>query len=399
MQIILHIGQQKTASTAIQACLAQNRKQLAAQRVLYPRAFGHKKSTIIKEFVSDDPSLGESRETIVSNFRAELTGNYNRIIFSDENLFIGGGGGRIPRLLKDAFGQYATSWRVLCYIRRPDEHIASFYQQKVKGPYVNTFGKFFDEQLQDQTYNYSKFIDKWSNVFGKDALEVRVFHRKTLKGSPVNDFIQWVGLDPESLSFDPEEHANESLDRVNTEILRLLHVCMVERPDLFHRNDLKPNIKPMIRRLRALDTGERLRLDTARAKLLHERFREDHERVAERYLTPEDAAILLAPPSEIQPPPPIDREVLASRIMALFNDPDLAQFAMQRAEQPTELDRIPATLVIPPRQSEVARAVKQFDQNLDGKSARTTEPIARQLEKKRTNKSLINTIAKMFKIR
>jgi hypothetical protein len=38
VQFIFHIGQQKTASTAIQSHLAYNRSRLARQGVLYPSA-------------------------------------------------------------------------------------------------------------------------------------------------------------------------------------------------------------------------------------------------------------------------------------------------------------------------------------------------------------------------
>jgi hypothetical protein len=131
---------------------------------------------------------------------------------------------------------------------------------------------------------------------------------------------------------------------------------LVERPELMQRHEVG-RIKG---RLRSLDTGKRVRLDTTRAKYLQERFRADHERLAERYLSPEHAAVLLAPPPEVPPYPPFDRDDLARRIMRLFNDPDLVHFALENAEQPSKRDTIPRDLITPSREEVAARTLRRF---------------------------------------
>ncbi len=353
MQVILHIGQQKTGSTAIQACLSRNRTQLAAQGVLYPRSLGEKKANLINDLVASGSGLGASREAILSSINAEFSGKYPRALISEENLFERAD----PHLVKEFFGRYATSWRILCYIRRPDEHINTYYQQGVKDVYICTFDRFFEKYSDSTYYRYADIIGRWAEAFGREAVEVRVFHRKTLEGSPIEDFTQWAGLDLEGLSFDAEERVNESLDCVNTELLRLLHLSLVEKPDLLQKHSLRG----IVARLRSLDTGERLRLDTARAKRLQEKLQEDQKRLAERFLSPEHAAVLLAPPAEVPLPLPIDRNALAERIMTLFGDADLARFAAERAEQSTGQDRIPIELRDRAREEKVA-AQRHVDQ-------------------------------------
>lgn len=386
MQIIFHIGQQKTASSTIQKFLAHNRKELAAQKVLYPRALGEAKANLITDLVTNKLSLAAARETILANLRAEFSGNYTRALLSNENLF---GGKKTPRLMKEMFEQYATSWRVLCYLRRPDEHVVSQYQQGVKGPYVGTFDSFLEGKLHSDYYHYAQRVERWARVFGKDAVEVRVFHRKTLRGSPIEDFTQWVGLDPEGLSFEAEGAVNESLDRLNTEILRFLHLCQVEQPDLLQNH----NTKRVLGRLRALDTGERLRLDTERAKHLQEQFRQDHERLAKHYLSPEHAAVLLASPADVPLPPPLNRDALFQRMMALFNDADLARLVVERAEQPAHVRKIPK----PPskREAKIGRIAEKQDREVR-KQARLaamsqekrSKVEARQAEKKASKTAL-----------
>jgi hypothetical protein len=336
MQIIFHIGQQKTGSTAIQSQLDYNRSRLSARGLLYPAALGKVKSTFIADLINQRRTIQSSREKIIHRLHLELSGSHERVLFSNENLF----GLRDVQRLKDTFQQYATSWRVLCYLRRPDEHIVSLYQQKVKGGFSTTFDRYFEETANGQYYRYAQQLEKWAKVFGDNAVEVRLFHRNTLQRGAWEDFAEWIGVDLQGLARAPEERANESFDRVNTEVLRFLNLCQIEQPDLIQRHD----IGRIQGRLRALNTGERLRLDTERATLLHERFREDHERLAKRYLSAEHATFLLAPPANVPLPLPVDSGALSERMMALFNDPDLACLAVEKAKQPTGRLRVPPHL-------------------------------------------------------
>jgi hypothetical protein len=96
----------------------------------------------------------------------------------------------------------------------------------------------------------------------------------------------------------------------------------------------------------------------ARAKRLQEKVRVDHEQLAERYLSPEHAAVLLAPPPEGSAYPPLDRDELARRITHLFNDPELVRFAQERAEQPSHQDTIPRELIARPREEVAARTLR-----------------------------------------
>ncbi len=139
--------------------------------------------------------------------------------------------------------------------------------------------------------------------------------------------MQWVGVDPTRLSAPAVQNKNESLDPINTEIMRFLNICEAEHPALIRKH----NVRRIMARLRALDSGERLRLDSDRARRLLDRFREDHERLAERYLSSEDTSLLLAPPAEVPPQPPLDHETLFDRMMSLFSDRDLAQRAVEAA--------------------------------------------------------------------
>jgi hypothetical protein len=172
-------------------------------------------------------------------------------------------------------------------------------------------------------------------VFGEDAVEARLFHRKTLRGSPVEDFMQWCDVEPEGLSFDSPVRVKESFDPLNTEVLRFLRLCQVRHPQALHGLELKR----MLDRLRALDTGDRMRLERSEAERLQAHFQADHERLAERYLPTDHASILLAPPAENTNQHQLDHDALFRRMMVLFDDQELAGLAVENAGKPADVLR------------------------------------------------------------
>ncbi|HEX2552430.1 MAG TPA: hypothetical protein VHL98_01930 [Microvirga sp.] len=337
MQIILHIGQPKTASTTIQFYCDRNRRPLAAQGVLYPTSLGEKKSFIATFLNRRGRRAGMfgSPETVVAGLRAEFSRPFEKALLSDETIY------RCRKenkqKIKDLFGEYATSWRILCYVRRPDEHIVSSYQQTIRNAtnFNGSFEEFYAKRMNDDYYRYNHQMERWAEIFGADSLEVRVFHRKTLQGGPVEDFIRWIGLDPATLPPDIEEAANESVDRVGTEILRFLNACEAERRDALRGYDLED----LRRALRGLSSDDRLRLDTERARRLQERFRKDHERLAARYLAPDHAAILLAPPAERPVQAPIAPGLVLERLQAVLGDDELARRAADEIERRLQDER------------------------------------------------------------
>jgi hypothetical protein len=86
MQILLHIGQQKTASTSIQMHLAANRGGLARQGILYPSTLGTRKTSYLKHLTAGGSQLPASREELSARLRAEFAGDYTKAVISDETI-------------------------------------------------------------------------------------------------------------------------------------------------------------------------------------------------------------------------------------------------------------------------------------------------------------------------
>lgn len=337
MQIILHIGQPKTASTSIQLYCDRNRAHLAAQGVLYPTSLGTKKS-FIAPFLNRRgrrKDMFPSREEVLSNIASEFSGNFSKAVLSDETIYNCSEDNK--KAIKSLFDKYATSWRILCYLRRPDEHIVSHYQQTIRNfsGVDSSFNEYFNKRMQGSFYRYAALMKRWEDVFGAGTVEARVFHRKTLQGDPIEDFMHWIGVDPGTLPPDDQEPANESLDRAGTEIMRFLALCQAGRPERLRGLD----IDEVRAKLRALASSDRLRLDGARARRMQAQFRADHGKLAGRYLPPEHAAVLLAPPADTPPQPPLAPEVLLDRAKAVLGDTDFAREAVTTIQRQAEIER------------------------------------------------------------
>mgnify|MGYP001392730986 CR=1 FL=1 len=328
MEFICHIGQPKTASTTIQMHLARNRQLLKAQGILYPASLGTPKSSVIPMFCDNGPvAFGTSLDgALRSNFESELFDGLNSVLLSEERLF------DVPNAsaIKERFSVYASSWRILCYIRRPEEHIVSRYSENIRAGYVYTLNQYFEERLTSHHYRVADRLEQWTDVFG-DGVEVRVFDHAARKNGVLGDFLGWIGADSEAHSLDSAQWANRSLDRTNTEIMRFLNRCLLDRPDVLQKHhDLigegtRYRLEAVRKKLLALDGGERLRLDPDRANLLLAHLRISNEILAKRYLSAEHGAALLSAPAETSSPAALNTGTVFQRMMAVFDDEELAE--------------------------------------------------------------------------
>jgi hypothetical protein len=124
LDVILHIGRQKTGSTFIQASLDATRRQLARRGVLYPSAFGAGKSRFIRDFFEGGRRLeGRIDEVGAVLDREFARRSWDKAIISNENLFVSTP--EVMRSLEDFIAAHKATPHVYCYVRRPDEHVVS----------------------------------------------------------------------------------------------------------------------------------------------------------------------------------------------------------------------------------------------------------------------------------
>jgi hypothetical protein len=235
LDVIIHIGRQKTGSTEIQARLSSIRDQLVTRGILYSRAFGKKKATDLKKvFIPGKPLKGGDAAAMVAAFEAELASKPAMLIVSNENLFDSESDAiaAIRDMVVDAGG----SPKIHAYVRRPDEHASSLYQQRVRsGLKAWSMDEFLDRIIAEKYYDSCACLDRWADAFGRDALHVRLFHRELIDGTPFADFAGWIGLPVEGIEVPAQKpgKAKVSFDAASVDAIRLFRRYDNENPGVF----------------------------------------------------------------------------------------------------------------------------------------------------------------------
>jgi hypothetical protein len=298
VDLVLHIGTGKTGTTSIQSFMDANRRPLADLGFLYPRSPGKSRHARISLSVLPEESVArapawhrqgftnhrEFREKVHSSLRAELAeAGLPCAILSDEALF----GAKPVALerLRRLTDEIARSVRVVLYLRRQDDHVASRYQQVVK---VGETRRLVERvQVLDLRgfYDYRAKLARWQDLMAPTAITVRRFERESfVEGSLHQDFLQAAGIDARADSLTQVTQLNESLDAETVELLRILNLFRVE-----HQGATAGQIdnRALIERLRsvmAADPGPTLTLPTEMQDAFMARWAESNRAVARDFL-------------------------------------------------------------------------------------------------------------------
>lgn len=200
MKLLLHIGPFKTGTSSVQAALHANRDSLAARGIYVPDlsgAFGaHGIRAWPALFLGDkplsDPMLALPWETpqavrrqsadFLDRLEAEATGDV--LCLSSEFLSIAPD----VEALRDRLHRITPDITVLAYVRGPRSLFTSQIQQQIRG------GKTLSELPLPQGRGgfQRRAITRFMEAFGRDALEVRHFHRDNLAGGDVVEDLRQV---------------------------------------------------------------------------------------------------------------------------------------------------------------------------------------------------------------
>lgn len=229
-RLILHIGTVKTGTSSIQESLGRSRNALLAHHIHYPtiRPYNHI-FTLPPIFVKDPGRIDwfrrklqpfEDKEIKVQGFAREWRREFEAcrrdddFIVSAEHLSAAFFVEEAVQRLKEFVEPYFEKVTVIAYIRHYDSWIPSEVQQSIK----NGFSARNDilamvQNLQNcpPLMSYQKSLQKWVNVFGREAIVVRPFHPPSFyRNSLLSDFFHACGLPADDISI-PEIRTNESL--------------------------------------------------------------------------------------------------------------------------------------------------------------------------------------------
>lgn len=202
MHCIVHVGGDKTGSTALQHCLASNREALIARGVCYPWtgsyfgnefSFKHEgqrhiglmyamkgapvlgaDSRLAKMMgIVDQSSLEAYRRSFLQSFddEIELAGRVNTVIISDEGLFRNSNPDMLQGL-HDFLSNRFSSVEIVLYIRPLFSYLNSAYGQHVKMGGRLCFDEFCSAVM---VRPISQRVMNWVAVFGVDSVCLRAY--------------------------------------------------------------------------------------------------------------------------------------------------------------------------------------------------------------------------------
>jgi hypothetical protein len=201
--VILHIGTGKTGTSTIQDYLYRNRQCLARKHDLDYASMGLRRTNHFGEVITAHYGVAEwivrqDEETLLKLRKSIENSLCSTVLFSCEtfyHIFVGQALKTLQQVLQ---GFHVT---VICYVRRQDLYMESAYRQQVKvGEFKMPFPQFLNihtdpAKLEKVHANYYRILRPWEEMFGRDALLIRPFDKKSLrKGDLLEDFLHLCGL-------------------------------------------------------------------------------------------------------------------------------------------------------------------------------------------------------------
>lgn len=225
--VLLHIGPQKTGSTAIQMSMHENRVALAAQGVLYPgdemrpREAGWAVLGAGSAVGRPAPRLKRWTELL-----DELAANQlPRVCVSNED-FGRADGAAIERILS---GLGTENTRLVFVARRLDKLLASHWQERVKARMTLDYEAFLHHVLDDpdrdwesrvmwEPHDVDLVVGRWAEHLPRERMTVIVSDETDRQLIPTA-FEDLLGLEPGTLK-PPTANSNTSLTFTQTEAVR-----------------------------------------------------------------------------------------------------------------------------------------------------------------------------------
>lgn len=298
MNLILHIGTEKTGSSSLQTFLFENRKPLKKAGYGYIHTEGrvdhrHIAVAFMRHSRSDEYTKThkidgkEVRHAFCARVKKQLAGEVESLrnkgmhtcIISSEHLNL-----RLNDVAEiQGLGYYLQNLfddvRVVAYVRDQRKIFPSRYSTRIKTGGTLTFREAFNEYLRSKRYFYDVSFLRWENVFGREALRLQIFDRKYFyRGDLIQDFLKISGIELERNNLTHlKSYANTSLGKNACEILRFVNF-------LLPKNSLRSIAvrEHLIKKLIHLP-GKPWSLSSEQSELIRKKYQESNEEFRKKY--------------------------------------------------------------------------------------------------------------------
>lgn len=229
-ELFIHIGAGKTGTTALQFFFTLNKQLLRHHGITYPiRGSIQAQHRLAQSMIVNDENsfrLIKNLKTYQEEWKTTFKGiDSEKVLISSE--YFEGMKDSLIEKIRELSQNYHV--KVIIYLRRQDEMILSRYNQNVKGPVSEKrhFVEFKNESIQKTRgwLNYSRNINRWAKVFGKQNIIIRVYEKEQFYQHNIfSDFLFSVfGLELSDEFILPACDPNTRLHPIALEYRRLIN--------------------------------------------------------------------------------------------------------------------------------------------------------------------------------
>jgi len=302
MKCIVHIGAEKTGTTALQRWLSMKStgRVLGKQGVYVSDLAGNHSGREIAAYCQshlDDWAMrkrifsASEKEAYFQGFPGRLeedarkaAQSHGAYLISSEHFH-----SRLRRpeeliRLREFLAPLFDEVRIVAYFREPSQTALSFYSTYVIGDGTRTLDEFLSHVTPgNYYYNCKDIADNWSQVFGPESCHFRIYDKDFFGEHDLRgDFVTALGL-PASLATQTGElpRWNESLSGLQADLIRLTNELWPLRNaegDGVNSTNLK--VKALLRSMDALRKGP---ITSPHLEGVSERFREVNQRFFDSY--------------------------------------------------------------------------------------------------------------------
>ncbi len=196
-KLIIHIGRPKVGSSALQYFLHVNQAVLAENGYLYPQSAryqraSHKLSLSLLPNLPDYKVVSDTTpvalyEQVLDELRG---GAVNTGIISSEHFWLVNPK-KVAALISDDI-----EVRILAYVRRQDDVLASSYLQELKQgqiPYGYDFLEYASDKNRLALMDYDQILGRWSKAFPASDIAVRVYENIEQRNIE-RDILKFLGI-------------------------------------------------------------------------------------------------------------------------------------------------------------------------------------------------------------
>lgn len=209
--VYLHIGTQKTGTTALQSFLRENEKVLEQNGYCYPVmnlniAAGYNDRNahfLVDKSVYKNLTAKKTEQVMVREKGYQLIGDlaerFPNIVLSDEIIWHKSNQWEdFWESLIENFRKVNCEVKIIVYLRRQDLMVQSLWNQSIKG--INRISKTFQECLETDYFkyyplDYYQHLLKIAEHVKKEDIIVRVYEKNQFAGASIySDFLDSIGL-------------------------------------------------------------------------------------------------------------------------------------------------------------------------------------------------------------